>query len=136
MSGYLYVPNEYDNTVSVIDISTNSVVATIPVAGAYADTAAISPNGALVYVVSESGTVSVIDTSSNTVVSTIGVGAQPYFAAFSPDGSRAYVTNHGSNTVSIIDTASDSVLTNINVGNGRPVQLIAATHSANFSAGV
>jgi YVTN family beta-propeller protein len=50
MSEFLYVPNEYDNTVSVIDTADNSVIATIPVEGQYADTAAVSPNGAFVYV--------------------------------------------------------------------------------------
>ena len=29
-TGYLYVPNEDDNTISVVDISNDSVVATIP----------------------------------------------------------------------------------------------------------
>jgi YVTN family beta-propeller protein len=50
MSGgpYLYVPNEGDNTVSVIDTSSDTVVATIPVGGSSADTAAISPNGRFV----------------------------------------------------------------------------------------
>ena len=38
-TGYLYVPNEGDNTVS----SNDAVVATIPVGG---DTVAVSPNGA------------------------------------------------------------------------------------------
>jgi YVTN family beta-propeller protein len=75
MSVYLYVPNEYDNTVSVIDTSNNSVVATVPVSGNYADGVAVSPNGAVVYVASESGVVNVIDTASNTVTATISVGA-------------------------------------------------------------
>ena len=74
MSEFLYVPNEYDNTVSVIDTATDLVVATIPVGGQTADTAAVSPNGAFVYVASESGIVSVIDTASNSVVGTINVG--------------------------------------------------------------
>ena len=67
MSEFLYVPNDGDNTVSVIDTAHNSVIATIPVGG---ETAAVSPNGAFVYVASESGIVSVIDTASNSVVGT------------------------------------------------------------------
>ncbi len=115
-TGYLYVPNEYDNTISVIDISNDSVVATIPVGGNYADTVAVSPDGALVYVASESGIVSVIDTSTNSVVSTIGVGSQPYVVAFSPNGATAFVTNASSNTVSVINTAENVVVATINVG--------------------
>ena len=45
---FVYVPNEYDNTVSVIDTGDNSHIATIPIGGNATDTAAISPSGALV----------------------------------------------------------------------------------------
>ena len=90
---YLYVPNETDNTVSVIDTSTDTVVATIPIGGTTADTAAISPNGMFVYVASESGIVSVIATASNSVVATIPVGSGSALVAFSPNGSLAYVSH-------------------------------------------
>ena len=83
---YLYVPNEYDHTVSVIDTSSDTVIATIPVGGSSTDTAAISPNGEFVYVADESG-VSVIATASNSVVATIPVGSGSALVAFSPNGS-------------------------------------------------
>ena len=118
MSGYLYVPNEYDNTVSVIDTSNDTVVATISVLGNYADGVAVSPDGTVVYVASESGVVNVIDAATNTVASTISVGGGADFVAFSPDGSRAYVTHYGGNSVAVVDTASNSVVANITVGSG------------------
>ena len=114
---YLYVPNESDGTVSVIDTSNNSVIATIPVA-AVPDGAAVSPDGTLVYVASESGSISVINTATNTVTATIPVGSSADFVAFSPDGSRAYVTHYGGNYVSVIDTANNTVVTNITAGAG------------------
>jgi YVTN family beta-propeller protein/probable HAF family extracellular repeat protein len=114
---YAYVPNEYDNTVSVIDTSNNSVVATIPVAGNYADGVAVSPNGKFAYVASESGVVSVIDTASQTVSATIAVGLGADFVAFSPDSTRAYVTHYGGNSVAVIDTSSNSVVADITVSN-------------------
>jgi YVTN family beta-propeller protein len=115
---YAYVPNEYDNTVSVIDTSNNSVAATIPVAGNYADGVAVSPNGSFAYAASESGVVSVIDTASQTVSATIAVGSGADFVAFSPDSTRAYVTHYGGNSVAVIDTSSNSVIANITVGSG------------------
>jgi YVTN family beta-propeller protein len=116
-TGYLYVPNEADNTVSVIDTSNDSVVATIPVSGKYADGVAVSPNGAVVYVASESGVVNVIDTATNTVTATIQVGNSGLadFVAFSPDGSKAYVTHYTGNSVTVIDTASNTVVADIAV---------------------
>lgn len=44
-----YVANDFDNTVSVIDIATNTVVATVPVGGAPL-ALAITPDGAFAYV--------------------------------------------------------------------------------------
>jgi len=96
-TGYLYVPNESDNTVSVIDTSNDSVVATIPIA-ATPDGTAVSPDGTLVYVASESGFVSIINTASNMVTASIPVGRGADFVAFSPNGSVAYVTHWGTTT--------------------------------------
>ena len=69
-----YVANALDNTVSVINTATNTVVATIPVGLAPAGVAA-TPNGAFVYVVNnDAGTVSVISVATNAVVATVPVG--------------------------------------------------------------
>ena len=74
---FLYVANNGDNTVSVIDTATNTVVATIPV-GAGASGVAVTPDGTKVYVTnSASNNVSVIGTATNTVVKTIPVGTSP-----------------------------------------------------------
>ena len=116
-TGYLYVPNEDDNTISVVDISNNSVVATIPVAST-PDGVAVSPDGTFVYVASESGFISVINTASNTVTATIPVGSRADFVAFSPDGSLAYVTHWGGDYVSVINTTNNTVVTDITVGSG------------------
>jgi YVTN family beta-propeller protein len=113
-TGYLYVPNEADNTVSVIDTSNDSVVATIPVSGQNADTVAVSPDGAFVYVASENGQVSVISAATNSVVSTIPISGSPWTVAVSPNGALVYATTTG--TIAVIDAATNSVVNNINVG--------------------
>jgi YVTN family beta-propeller protein len=112
----LYVANQSDGTVSVIDTATNTVVGEpIPVVVApYA--VAVSPDGSRVYVTSlyvgPGGTVSVIDTATNTTLGDpIDVGGSYHFGvAVSPDGSRVYVTNGVDNTVSVIDTATNTVV--------------------------
>jgi YVTN family beta-propeller protein len=64
-------------TVSVIDVATNAVIATIPV-GAQPYCVAITPNGKHVYVANVvSNAVSVIDTMTHTVVATVPVGNGP-----------------------------------------------------------
>jgi YVTN family beta-propeller protein len=92
-----YVPNQVSNSVSVIDTSSNTVVATVGV-GAAPEGVAITPDGARAYV-TDSGqfpspgvlvnSVSVIDTnpsdaSYNTVVATVGVGDFPGAVAITP----------------------------------------------------
>gem|GEM_PF-821369 len=106
---------------SVIDTSTNSVVAIVPwPSQSDPQGVAISPDGTRAYVVNQYGrTVSVIDTSTNTIVATTPqVGLEPYGVAVSPDGTRIYVTNSGFTTVSVIDTSTNNVVATVSVQSG------------------
>jgi YVTN family beta-propeller protein len=112
-----YVTNRADNTVSVIDTSSNAVTATIPV-GSSPQAVAVNPAGTLAYVTNvNDDTVSLISTSRNTVTATIGVGLGPTAVAINPAGTLAYVANTGNGfaagTVSVIDTSSNTVTATI-----------------------
>src|SRR5659263_88142 len=111
---YAYVTNYGSNTVSVIDMATNTVTATIN-AGGYPDGVAVNPAGTKVYVTYSNGT-SVIDTATNTVTATVNVGTWPYGVAVNPTGTKVYVTYYFDNTISVIDTASNTVTATVNVG--------------------
>ena len=115
-------------TVSVVDLNSNSIIATITVGLAPA-AMAITPNGAYVYVVNYvdgnpgNGTISVIETSTNTVVDTINGLFGPFAIAITPDGEYAYVTNFGSNnfspvgtTVSVVNISSNTITATIPLG--------------------
>ncbi len=74
--------NRNNNSVSVIDTATNTVVATAPV-GATPTGVTVNPIGTFTYVAnSASNTVSVISSATNTVVATIPVGSSPLAIAF------------------------------------------------------
>ncbi len=110
---FAYVTNEASNTVSVIDIANDTVIATIPV-GTGPVGVAVSPDATKVYVPNNANDdVSVIDTATNTVTTTIPVGDFPLGVAFTPDGTKVYVTNYQASTVSVIDTATNTVTTTI-----------------------
>jgi YVTN family beta-propeller protein len=80
-----YVANFSPKTVSAIDTSSNTVVATVTGVGAGPAGVAITPDGALAYVVNQDdNAVSVIATSGNTVVATLGVGTSPIGVAITP----------------------------------------------------
>ena len=112
-----YVTNTCNNTVSVIDTTTNTVIDSIMV-GVAPFGVAVTPDGTRVYVTSLlNGGVSVIDTATNTVITTIPVGAFLGGLAITSDGERVYVLQRVG-IVSVIDTATNTVVANIPVGSG------------------
>ncbi len=101
--------------VGVLDTTSNSIVATIPVR-TRPFLAAVTRDGNLLYVPNhDSGTVSVIDTATNEVTTEIKVAPNPHWIEFSNDGTRAYVANHESNVVSVLDMSNNAVLAEIPV---------------------
>ncbi|MGK2887773.1 MAG: beta-propeller fold lactonase family protein [Rhodococcus sp. (in: high G+C Gram-positive bacteria)] len=116
---FAYICNSEGANVSVVDIATNTVTATVAV-GAHPYGVAVTPDGARVYVSNvNSNTVSVISAANNTVIATVTVGSYPYGVAVTPDGSRVYVANGESYNVSVISTATNTVIATVAVG-GRP----------------
>jgi YVTN family beta-propeller protein len=121
---YAYVTNFGSNnfspvgtTVSVVDLSSNTISATITV-GIQPSGLAITPAGAYAYVsnyntlyegpnftdlTAGQGTINIIDIHTNKVISPeIKVGFSPDAIAISPNGQFAYVTNYSANTVNVI----------------------------------
>ena len=110
-----YVANFFSNNVSVIDTSSNTVVATVNV-GSQPNSVAITPDGTRAYVTNGGGDVWVINTSGNTVAAKVVVGGYPTGVAITPDGTRAYVTKTNANSVAVIDTSSNTVTATMAVG--------------------
>jgi YVTN family beta-propeller protein len=97
-------------TVRVIDVSTNSVATSVPVAASSLLGIALAPDGASVYVGGYSGTVWVIDTAAGVVTDAISVGWGPRAFAFTRDGALAYVVDQFVDVVWVIDTATKTVI--------------------------
>jgi YVTN family beta-propeller protein len=111
----VYVGNFKDNTVSVIDTGTGTVVATVPVsAGPHG--MALTNDGRTAYVSGDgSSSVDVIDTATDKVVKTIEVGKTPNGIALTPDNRLLVVTVYGEDRVALIDTSTQSVVSTIPV---------------------
>jgi YVTN family beta-propeller protein len=118
------------NGVTVINTTTNSVVTNIPVPVDVTEAAAVTPNGAFLYVTSLSFAtgpkLAVIDTASNTVVAFVPLPANfSPGVAITPDGAFAYVANNGGgvcscgggggvpSSISVIDTATNTEVANL-----------------------
>jgi len=125
---YAYIDNlgfedEVQDDLSVIDLATNTVIATVPV-GLYPQGVAVNPAGTAAYVANtgdNSFTVIDIPTfTSTTIPGPGGIGATG--AAMHPNGTRIYVSNpewwvggEGS-TVWVIDRATNTVIDEISCG--------------------
>jgi len=124
---FAYVTNEGGNDVSVIDLATNTMSATIPV-GTAPRGAAVTPACTKVYVAnSGSNDVSVIDTSARSVIATVPIPSlpvgppgpsSPFGIAVNPAGTRVYVASTSSGFVTVIDASTDTVLGSAISGTG------------------
>ena len=118
-----------DNTVSVIDGSTHTVTATVPV-GSWPGGVAVDSSTHTVYVANWDRTVSVIDGSTRTVTATVPVGTSPTGVAVDPTTHTAYVANRDDNTVSVIDGSTRTVTATVPVGkNPHGVAVDPVTHT-------
>jgi YVTN family beta-propeller protein len=89
---YAYVSNSGSDSVSVIDTTTNKVVATIPTGKAPVNPT-FTPDRQHVYVSnSQGGTLTVIDVKTNQTTTIPGGGDRPSGLAFSPDASTLFVS--------------------------------------------
>jgi YVTN family beta-propeller protein len=134
----LYVTNEISGDLSVIDLRTSSVVATIPV-GKRPRGVRVSPDRTTLYVAlsgspiagpgvdestlpppdRRSDGIGVIDVRSGKLLKTLAAGSDPEQLAVSTDGRRLFVANEDAGEVSVVDVASASVIRRIAVG-GEP----------------
>ncbi|MFN3219507.1 MAG: protein kinase domain-containing protein [Acidimicrobiales bacterium] len=131
--GLLWVSNRGDDTVSVIDPASMTVIATLD-AGAGVNAAA--GDGTLLYAPNSSdGTVSVFDIATLAPVATIDVGEDPFTPSFF-DG-YVWVPNRGDDTVSIIDPATLAVVETVPVAAGpnRPEALFERLWIAGATSG-
>ena len=110
-----YVGNFKDNTVSVIDTASATVVSTIPVA-AGPHGMLLSRDGKTLYVSGDgSSQVSVIDTATDRLVRSLAVGRTPHGLAQSPDGGLLLVAVYGEDRVALFDTASATEVGSVSV---------------------
>jgi YVTN family beta-propeller protein len=105
-----------DSTVTVIDATVPSVIATIPVAS-FPSAIVTRPDAAKAYVALGDGTVAVIDGTSNTIVDSIPVGSAPGYGAFvvNQAGTYAYLmkSEYPVTSIAVIDMVTDTMVADI-----------------------
>lgn len=112
----IYVINIADDTISVIDTSTETVLETTRV-GKAPRSITIAPNTGLVYVVnSNDDSISVVDTNNQVTDTIENVGSELTTVAYHPVNNSLYVVSSGDNTVIPIDLDTNTIRSAIPVG--------------------
>jgi YVTN family beta-propeller protein len=114
--GEIFVSNCGSDNASIVNDSTNRVVATVtlgacPYGGAYD-----SRTGEVFIANLDSNNVSVVNDTSDRVVASIPVGTEPIHVAYDPVRSEVFVTNSGSDNVSVINGTTNRLVAWITVG--------------------
>ncbi|MDE1764726.1 MAG: YncE family protein [Thaumarchaeota archaeon] len=118
---------EQNGTLSVIDGSTNTKIASMPIGTGFFGMA-VNPDTNRIYVLHRhfdridhgwhNGKVSVIDGNTDTKIADIPVGATPMEIAVNPVTNRVYVTNYQEGTVSVIDGTDNKIADTITLKPG------------------
>lgn len=109
-NGEVWIHNDGDGKVHVIDGKKDVVVKTLEGLGKGAGRMAVSPDGKWA-ASTHGGTqdVAIIDAVNKTVAATVPLGKGPGFPMFSPDSTKLYVMNYGEGDVAVIDLATKTV---------------------------
>ncbi len=121
----VYVANNNDGNVSVVNIFTSFVTATIGVGNQIIWSSPVgiclNSNATRLYIAC-AGNVHVINTSNNALIASIPFSSNIYAnhglcgIAISPDDSKVYVTSRSNNSVGVINTLNNTLVTTIPVG--------------------
>ncbi len=138
-SDRVYAAEQFSNTVSVTDPSTNKLLGVIKLGEPQPSSLSplykgqllvhglgFSPDHKTLAAVSiGSNSVTFIDTASNAVKHTTYLGRSPHEVFFTPDGTEAWVTVRGEDYISVIDATSFEEKTRIKVPNGPGMQIFS-----------
>ncbi|MFZ0311136.1 MAG: YncE family protein [Candidatus Korobacteraceae bacterium] len=122
-TGYIYVVNQGDSSVTVFNPAGPTVTGTITTAnglGPNPVSVTASADGLWVFVVTQGDsshlpTLDIISSGATTIAGTASLGVQPTFSMVDPVSNRLFVANTGGNTVSVFDAA--------NVASGPPATI-------------
>ncbi|MEO1551442.1 MAG: YVTN family beta-propeller repeat protein [Pseudomonadota bacterium] len=112
----IWVSNEKDDTLSVIDVATLEVVRTIPT-GERPRGITFSKDYSVLYIcASDSDTVQVMDPETGKILHNLPSGEDPEQFVLHPDDRHLYIANEDDAITTVVDTVSRTVVAQIDVG--------------------
>ncbi len=108
----LYVTTELDNTVTIVDPETFTIVGSIPTGAAESHMLVLSHDGRFAYTANvASGTVSVLDLKARKLIRVIPVAGEVQRISISEDDSEVFTADQKQPRMAVIDTATNTVKT-------------------------
>ena len=112
----IYVSNEKDNTISIVDGNTLEVTETVPV-GERPRGIVLSHDGKVLYMcTSDEDHVEVLDLSTLKVTHSLPSGPDPELMQLNPEGTKLYIANEDDNLVTVVNVEERSKEVEIPVG--------------------
>lgn len=112
----LYIAHLGSNLVHVVDLTTQKVIADIPLSSSPYGILAVAELQKVFVGLGGNNEVGVIDEKTNRVVKTIQAGQTPDGIAYDPQNKRIYVSNENGGTVTVIDAVTNEHITDIPIG--------------------
>ena len=112
----VYVTNEKDNTVSIIDSAKLEVVKTVKVGQRPRGITLSKDHRWLLVCASDDNSVQVYDARTMEFVKSLPSGPDPELFILHPSGNPLYIANEDDNLVTVVDIEKDTVLAEIPVG--------------------
>jgi YVTN family beta-propeller protein len=115
----LWTGHSRDGGVSVIDVATKKVVATIPIGTKRSNRLRFTPDGKRVLISDlDAGEIVVMDAATRKATQHVAMGKTPEGILMSKDGSKAYVAVAGDGNIAILDLATMKVVGHLETGKG------------------
>ena len=114
--GRIALVNQDSNTLSVIDVATDAVIATVPI-GAQPHHVVVSPSGKELWItLYKENRLQILDAGTLREVGSVALESPSDDLVFSNDGVRLYVSLGTANTVLVVDPAARTILSKLEVG--------------------
>jgi DNA-binding beta-propeller fold protein YncE len=112
-----WVANAQDGTISIIDLASKQVTATLDINARGANRLKFTPDGKLA-LISAGPDVIIVDAATHRVVKRLHPGGNGGGIQMQPDGARAYEATGNANYVAVIDLKTLELVGKINAGGG------------------
>ncbi|MGE5242898.1 MAG: YncE family protein [Betaproteobacteria bacterium] len=115
----LWSAHSADGAVSIVDVATGKVAATVDVGTKRSNRVKLTPDGKYALITDlDAGDLVVVDAAARTVIKRMPLGRQPEGILIPPDGSRAFVAVNGDDQVAVVDLKTWQVTKRLSTGRG------------------